>query len=113
MIYDEGQIRDIFATRLREGRKHARLTQDQLATAIEMSVDMVGRMERGSSQPSFETIARLSTALSVAPSFLFGSTDNSAQATLSLPQKRMIERVRSLNDSQVEKLEAVAMLLLS
>jgi transcriptional regulator with XRE-family HTH domain len=52
-------------------RTRRRLTQEQLAQRIEMSVDMISRMESGTSGASFNTIEKLARALDIDPGQLF------------------------------------------
>lgn len=59
-------LRRRFADRLRELRKQAGLSQEQLAERFDLSVDFVSLMERGINAPSFETLEKLSEALGVA-----------------------------------------------
>lgn len=47
------------------------MTQADLAEALELSHDMVGRIERGTSAPSFETIDKLCTVLQIPVHSLF------------------------------------------
>lgn len=61
-----------------------------------MSVDMIGRLERGTAQPSFETIARLSTALSIHPAFLFGGDVETTTLPYSSETAALIDRIRTL-----------------
>lgn len=46
-------------------RKRRKLTQPELAEAIDRSVDALSNLERGISLPNFETLERLSAALGV------------------------------------------------
>ena len=49
-----------FAVNIRQYRRVGGLTQAQLAEALGLSVEMVGKIERGTSSPSFETHTRSS-----------------------------------------------------
>jgi transcriptional regulator with XRE-family HTH domain len=49
------------------------MTQSQLAEAIGRSPDLVSRIERGDTAPSFETLEKLSLALGTHPGALFGA----------------------------------------
>jgi transcriptional regulator with XRE-family HTH domain len=66
------ELRELFGTSLRQCRRARRLTQAQLAEATDLSLEMIGRLERGVTAPSFKTIATLAKALQVAPAVLFG-----------------------------------------
>jgi transcriptional regulator with XRE-family HTH domain len=47
------------------------MTQEQLAEAIGVSVDLISNIERGVNAPSFKTIEKLSQTLNVPPKELF------------------------------------------
>src|ERR1700745_1912571 len=53
------ELKDLFGTSLRQCRRARRLTQAQLAEATDLSLEMIGRIERGLTAPSFETLAAL------------------------------------------------------
>ncbi len=101
----EVEIKKVFGRRLREARKACSLTQEQLADTISMSVDMIGRLERGTAQPSFRTLAQLSNALDVEAAFLFGA-DPAPQSPLTSPQARnLIDRIRTLSADDIARTE--------
>lgn len=73
-----------FGARLRVIRKEKKLTQDQLGTLIDRSVDAISNLERGLSLPSFETLMRLSEQLDIPIKELFdfelaGQDENRAE----------------------------------
>ena len=72
---DANRLKSQFGRRVRSLRKLRDLTQEQLAEMAEMSPEYVGKIERGRSSPSFESIAQLAKALSVSPSILFDFSD--------------------------------------
>lgn len=55
-------------------RKECDLTQQQLADAMEMSPDMISRIETGGSGARFPTIEKLAAALRVDPAAFFVAT---------------------------------------
>lgn len=54
------------ATALRAARDNAGFTQEDLATKAQVSVQMVRRLEAGSSNPTLGTLFAITTALDVA-----------------------------------------------
>lgn len=64
-------LRVQFGRRLRMLRRQRDMTQEQLAEAAGISVDMLSNIERGVNAPSFETLEKLSQALNVSVSELF------------------------------------------
>ncbi len=64
-------LRIQFGRRLRHLRRQKDLTQEQLAEAAGISVDMLSNIERGVNAPSFETLEKLAAALEVHVKALF------------------------------------------
>jgi transcriptional regulator with XRE-family HTH domain len=64
-------LRTLFGKRLRILRKQRGFTQESLAEAISVSVDLISMIERGLRAPSFDTLERLATTLGVKVSDLF------------------------------------------
>jgi transcriptional regulator with XRE-family HTH domain len=71
-------LRQRFGERLRQIRLGRRLTQEQFAETLNISVDFLSLMERGRNAPSFETLDRMSKRLrmSVAELFMFDGERN-------------------------------------
>jgi len=65
------ELRAQFGRRLRQLRRQKDLTQEQLAEAAGISVDMLSNIERGVNAPSFETLEKLSRVLEVQVMRLF------------------------------------------
>lgn len=70
------KLQDLFGSAVRHHRMKRGLTQSQLAEAIKRSTDMVSRIKRGDTAPSFETITKICEALQVSPAALFGGSDD-------------------------------------
>jgi len=66
-------LHEVFGSNLRHYRKARGLKQHELAEQLGLSVNMVGRMERGEAAPSFETIEKIAAALEVPEAALFGA----------------------------------------
>ena len=49
--------------RVRQHRRVAKLTQEQLAERVDVSSSFIGHIERGEKKPSVETMAKLSQVL--------------------------------------------------
>jgi transcriptional regulator with XRE-family HTH domain len=69
-----------FGKRLRQIRRQRKLTQEQLAEAVGISVVAVSNMERGVNGPSFETLEKLIEVLQVSADelFIFPHKDSSS-----------------------------------
>jgi transcriptional regulator with XRE-family HTH domain len=83
------ELKGLFGTSLRQCHRARGLTQAQLAEATDLSLEMIGRLERGLMAPSFETVAALATALQVAPAVLFGGEPS----TITGERREVLDRI--------------------
>lgn len=65
---------DIIGSRIKELRKNAHYTQQQLADKISVSPQVISNWERGYTEPSADDIARLSEVLSCSSDYILGKT---------------------------------------
>lgn len=67
--------------RIREERKRAGLTQEQLAEKVELSTDYIGYIERGKQAPYLKTLERIAQILGVEvyELFIFKETPESTE----------------------------------
>ena len=93
--------------RLRALRVRRGLTQEQLAEAMDCSVDTVGNVERGRTMAALETLDRLSRSLAIPMSEFFddGAPVSATRAGL---EAQIRDVLRQLDDTEV----AVALRLL-
>ena len=68
-----GDVRHDFGARIRVLRRERGLTQEALAQRSSLSVEAVGRIERGAFSPTLETIHKLASGLGVPFQELFKS----------------------------------------
>ena len=71
-------LRTIFGSNLRQHRKAAGMSQEELAMQTDLSREMISRIERGVTAPAFNTIETLAESLGVAEAAFFGTTISSA-----------------------------------
>ena len=64
-------LKQKFGRRLREIRAARRMTQEQFAEALDISVDFLSLIERGRNAPSFETLDKIARRLRVSVADLF------------------------------------------
>ena len=64
-------LRKKFGRRLRMIRTQRRMTQEQFAERMDVSVDFLSLVERGINAPSFETLERIAKRLRVPVAELF------------------------------------------
>ncbi|MFJ7700039.1 helix-turn-helix domain-containing protein [Lysinibacillus fusiformis] len=67
---------DIIGSRIKELRKNAHYTQQQLADKISVSPQVISNWERGYTEPSADDIARLSEVLSCSSDYILGKTSD-------------------------------------
>ena len=68
-------LRKRFGQRLREIRANRRMTQEEFAELVGMSVDFLSLIERGRNAPSFETLDRIAKKLKLHVADLFTFSD--------------------------------------
>ena len=101
-------LNDLFGANVRQHRRVKGLTQAQLAEAVDLSVEMVGKIERGTSSPSFETMQKLCDALDVPVAVLFGATaESAAHGRRGELLGQIDSHLANLNDADLERVEAM------
>ena len=107
------ELKQLFGSCLRQARRSRGLTQAQLAEATGLSLEMVGRLERGLTAPSFDTITALLAALQIAPAELFGSEPTGIAG----PRSELLTRIGALlsasSDAELKRAEKVLAALLA
>ncbi len=102
-------LKTIFGRQVRHCRRQRNWTQTQLSGEVGLSLDMIGRLERGQAAPSLETIEKMGVAFSVAPALLLGGapfTENLAGEREQLLQ-RIFELLSGVDDTDLERIEQV------
>ncbi|MCJ2021445.1 helix-turn-helix domain-containing protein [Methylobacterium sp. E-065] len=66
-------LRQAFGTNVRQHRRAVGMTQEHLAERVEVSIETIGKIERGVAAPSFDTVERIASALQISPLALFGA----------------------------------------
>ncbi|MBU0568724.1 helix-turn-helix transcriptional regulator [bacterium] len=69
------EIRELLSTRIRELRKASKLTQAQFAELADLSIDEIGKIERGVLTPSLETLCKIASGLKISLSELLNFKD--------------------------------------
>lgn len=96
---------------VRHHRERAGITQAQLAERVDKSVQLIGRIERGSAAPSFDTLDLLAMALNVEVRELFGAGEFAAGKDG--PLAKLVHRVATLDQSDMEWLVQLVEVALS
>lgn len=98
---------------VRHHRERAGLTQSELADRANRSLDTVGKIERGSVAPSFDTLADFSKVLEVPVREFFGVGSYAAEAGRSDPLVRLVDRVSGLDNDDVEWIDRLVTIALA
>lgn len=100
------ELKNRFGNLLAAHRRFAGLTQEALAVKADLSVDMISRMESGSSGARFPTIAKLAEALDVDPAAFF--TDQIETGATSRPAySKLVAKLARLTDDQLVWIDGV------
>ena len=76
------------------------MTQERMAEELDLSVDMVGKLERGVAAPSFNTLEKLCSVLDKDVLELFG---DSLQTELKTPRAKSLREINSVLSKMNEK----------
>lgn len=68
-------LKQAFGTNVRHHRRAAGMTQEKLAGEVDVSIETIGKIERGVAAPSFDTAEKIAAVLDLSPLALFGATD--------------------------------------
>ncbi|TBD79705.1 helix-turn-helix domain-containing protein [Rhizobium ruizarguesonis] len=98
-------LRATFGLCVKAHRRRLNLTQEALADLSGLSLDMIAKIEGGSSGASFNTIERLSRALSVEPSALFRI--DAAESRFGEGMGDLVARLAALSDEDIAWVKAL------
>lgn len=71
----------MFSKRLQQLRKSHKLTQDELATRLNINRGTYANYERGHRQPDFETLQKIADYFDVTTDYLLGRDDNTQKSS--------------------------------
>lgn len=87
---------EIIGERIRNKRKTARLTVDEVAEKIGLSQSMVSQLERGKAKPSLDTLWKLSILFDVSLSYFFEGIEKQS-VIISRSEEQEILKMRHKN----------------
>lgn len=94
-------LNDLFGAQVRHYRNKAGLNQTQLAERVGVTTEMIGKIERGTSGTSFNTIDKLCRELRVPPNALFPSQELS-EINERGPLGDLVAKLSKLNEEEIE-----------
>lgn len=91
-------VRDKLGPLIKEKRKRERMTQEDLADKLNVTISFIGQMERGEAMPSVETLQLIINELEIDPRLLFLDVPqgDSEYAELCLLMLRMNKKQKRL-----------------
>ncbi len=95
-----------FSARLRALREKRRISQQELADMVGIHLSQMGRLERGASFPTAETVIALARALHATTDALLRGDRNGLQET-QIENIRLYERFRTLERMKHDEQETV------
>ena len=102
-------LKTIFGRQVRRYRRQRSWTQTELSREVGLSLDMIGRLERGQAAPSLDTIEKMAATFSVAPALLLGGAPLTGDA--SSDRERAVQRIFAMlsgaDDPDLERIEQV------
>ncbi|MEG1829847.1 MAG: helix-turn-helix domain-containing protein [Cellulosilyticaceae bacterium] len=111
----------MFADNLKKYRKHAKLTQSELANKVSVSTSTIGMYECAKRAPDIETLVKLSTILNITVDDLLGckyiggslpipiTLENHTKTTASLDTKIISKRKTMNKDEFITQADALFM----
>jgi transcriptional regulator with XRE-family HTH domain len=90
------------------------MTQARLAEKSGLSLDMIGRLERGQAAPSFKTIDKLCDILAVPPEALFGGRSRDGRSTSELDARlqKISDMLAELSADDLRWIESIIITIL-
>lgn len=67
------ELQTVFGANVRNHRKAKGLTQEALAERVDVSMETIGKIERGAAAPTFATAQKIANALDIQATALFGA----------------------------------------
>ena len=109
-MYEDNNMNQIFAERLRQLREEQELTQAQLAEILGVALNTVSIWERGERLPKDELIPEIALALGVEMAYLFGLTDSREETRLSDEETAAIAEAeeQEITDWMIRKYKALS-----
>jgi transcriptional regulator with XRE-family HTH domain len=102
-------LKQVVGRRIRQYRRQRKWTQTRLSLEVGLSLDMIGRLERGQAAPSLDSIGRLSDAFAVPPALLLGGSPFTGD--VSCERERALQRIFDLlsgaDDGDLKRIEHV------
>lgn len=90
--------------KIREQRKKLKMSREKLAESMELSVNYLGKIERGQTFFSIDTLLKFSKVLGVTPNYLLSYSNNEAEKD----RHELIDMIESCSKKQTQFLLEIA-----
>lgn len=97
-----------FASRLRQAREQAGLTQQELAQQLSVTKSAVGNYENGVSSPKWDVLLKIFNVLQVEPNYLYQDSFSIPSSSLASLQTTLLDAFDQLNEEGQEKVISYA-----
>ena len=103
------ELKQEFGINVRQHRRAISMTQERLAELVDVSIETIGKIERGVAAPSFDTVEKIASALGLPAPALFGAGDHRHPKG---ERGKLIARINgTLGDMNDEQMARVAKML--
>ncbi len=96
------ELKSLIATRIKAIRQAKGMTQEELAEAIDRTVETISNLERGKSLPSVQTLMIIANALDITISELLENAEAPPSPARVRAETRLRAAAKSLPDSDLE-----------
>lgn len=98
------ELKQVFGAGVRHHRRASGMTQERLAALVDLSVETIGKIERGAAAPSFDTVEKIADALGLPSVALFGAgTDALPKGERGKLLARIQQALADMNDEQMAR----------
>jgi transcriptional regulator with XRE-family HTH domain len=99
------ELQKIFGLNVRNHRKALSLTQEELAERVDVTIETIGKIERGVAAPTFNTAEKIALALKINPVTLFGAeVGNLADDNRNRVLSDISQTLSSMNNDQLARI---------
>lgn len=102
---------NVLGKRISDRRKNLGISQEELAYRLRTNQRQISRYENAQNDPTVKVLLAIAEALNTTPAWLLGFDDDPESPDLSEDERTLIERYRSKDRTQKEKLLEIAKIL--
>ena len=98
------ELQQVFGSNVRQHRKAKGWTQDELGARVGVTLETIGKIERGAAAPSFDTAEQIAKALGISPLALFGvGADSLPKGDRGKLLRQITTTLSKLNETQLAR----------